>query len=65
MQSKQHTMEKPHSYSNRNKIYKGLCFGVEGFWAEDVEKSSIFLNSINWNCVKYRFISRGAEIFMR
>ena len=29
MQTKQHAMKKPHFYSNRNKIYKGL-FVVEG-----------------------------------
>ena len=31
IQTKQHAMKKPHSYSNRNKIYKGLFFVVEGF----------------------------------
>ena len=31
MQTKQHAMKKTHSYSNRNKIYKGLFFVVEGF----------------------------------
>ena len=34
IQTKQHDMKKPHSYSNRNKIYKGLYFVVEGFWSE-------------------------------
>ena len=37
IQTKQHAMKKPHSYSNRNKIYKGLFFVVEGFWAENVQ----------------------------
>ena len=37
MQTKQHAMKKePHSYSNRNKIYKGLFFVVEGSLAENV-----------------------------
>ena len=31
IQTKQPAMKKPHSYSNRNKIYKGLFFVVEGF----------------------------------
>ena len=31
IQTKQHAMKKLHSYSNRNKIYKGLFFVVEGF----------------------------------
>ena len=37
IQTKQHAMKKPHSYSNRNKIYKGLFFVVEGFLAENVQ----------------------------
>ena len=37
IQTKQHAMKKPHSYLNRNKIYKGLFFVVEGFWAENVQ----------------------------
>ena len=36
MQTKQHAMKKPHSYSNRNKIYKGLFFVVEGSLAEKI-----------------------------
>ena len=35
MQTKQHAMKKPHSYSDRDKFYKGLVFVVEGFWAEN------------------------------
>ena len=32
----QHAMKKPLSYSNRNNIYKGLLFVVEGSLAEKV-----------------------------
>ena len=52
MQTKQHAMQKPHSCPNRNKIYKGLFFVVEGFRA----KSPIFVNSISLNCIQYIFI---------
>ena len=31
IQTEQHAMKKPQSYSNRNEIYKGLFFVVEGF----------------------------------
>ena len=31
IQTKQHAIKKLHSYSNRNKIYKGLFFVAEGF----------------------------------
>ena len=43
IQTKQHAMKKPHSYSNRNKIYKGLFFVVEGFWAENVQNLQFLL----------------------
>ena len=43
IQSKQHAMKKPHSYSNRNKIYKGLFFVVEGFRAENVQNLQFLL----------------------
>ena len=33
IQTKQHAMKKPHSYSNRNKIYKGLFL-----WWKDFEQ---------------------------
>ena len=42
-QTKQHAMKKSHSYSNRNKIYKGLFFVVEGFWAENVQNLQFLL----------------------
>ena len=43
IQTKQHAMKKPHSNSNRNKIYKGLFFVVEGFWAENVQNLQFLL----------------------
>ena len=43
MQTKQHAMKKPHSYSNRNKIYKGQFFVLEGFWAENVHNLQFLL----------------------
>ena len=33
---KHHAMKKSHSYSNRNKIYQGRFFVVEGYWEENV-----------------------------
>ena len=60
IQTKQHAMKKPHSNSNRNKIYKGLFFVVEEFWVENVQN-----NSISWNCIQYIFISRGAAFLIR
>ena len=37
-------MKKPYSYSNRNKIYKGIFFFfVEGFWAENVQNLKFLL----------------------
>ena len=36
MQTKQHAMKKPHSYSNRNKFYVGLFCELEGSLAENV-----------------------------
>ena len=41
--NKQHAMKKLHSYSNRNKIYKGQFFVVEGFWAENVQNLQYLL----------------------
>ena len=38
-----HAMKKPLSYSNRNKIYKGLFFVVEGFWAENAQNLQFLL----------------------
>ena len=35
--------KKTHSYSNRNKIYKGLFFVVKGFWAENVQNLQFLL----------------------
>ena len=43
IQTKQHAMKKPHSNSNRNKIYKGLFFVVGGFWAENVQNLQFLL----------------------
>ena len=44
IQTKQHAMKKPNSYSNRNKIYKGIFFFfVEGFWAENVQNLKFLL----------------------
>ena len=43
MQTKQHAMKKPHSYSNRNKIYKGLFFVTEGLLAENVQNLLVLL----------------------
>ena len=59
MQTKQHVMKKPHSYSNRNKIYKGLLIVVEGFWAGNVQNLQF-----SWNCIQYIFISRGVAFLM-
>ena len=43
IQTKQRAMKKPHSYSNRNKIYMGLFFVVGGFWAETVQNLQFLL----------------------
>ena len=43
IQTKKHAMKKPHCYSNRNKIYKGLLFVVEAFWAENVQNLQFLL----------------------
>ena len=43
IQTKQHAMKKPHSNSDRNKIYKGLFSVVEGFWAEIVQNLQFLL----------------------
>ena len=44
MQTKQQTQwKKSHSYSNRNTIYKGLRFVVEGSLAENVQNLLILL----------------------
>ena len=44
--------------------YWGLLFVDEGSNRE-CSKSSVFINSISWNCVQYIFISRGAVFPMR
>ena len=56
MQTKKHAIKKSHSYSNRDKICKGLNFVVENENAH----SSVFINSVSLNCIEYFFISTGA-----
>ena len=65
IQTEQHAMKKPQSYSNRNEIYKGLFFVVEGFWPENFQNLQILVYLISWNCIQYIFISRGAAFLIR
>ena len=54
----------PHSYSHRNKTYKGLFFVVGG--SENVQNLHVFFfNSISRNCIQYIFISGGVVFLMR
>ena len=52
----QYTMQrkKPHSYLNRNKIYKGLFFCGGRIFSRKCSKSSVLFNSISWNCIQYK-----------
>ena len=45
MQTKQHAMKNPHSYSNRNKVYKGLYFGGGSILPENVKNLQFCLSN--------------------
>ena len=66
MQKNQLAMKKPHSYSNRNKTYRGFFFVVEGSLEEEnVQNLQVLLIRYVGTAFKYIFISRGAAFVLR